>query len=64
MLGHGGSDVGASSENRYEKDDTLKIAKLVEKHLEGYKSKKKIKVIMTREKDKAVSLQDRCKFAN
>lgn len=64
MLGHGGKDVGASSENRYEKDDTLKIAKLVEKHLEGYKSKKKIKVIMTREKDKAISLQDRCKFAN
>ena len=64
MLGHGGKDVGASSENRYEKDDTLKIAKLVEKHLEGYKSKKKIKVIMTREKDKEVSLQDRCKFAN
>ena len=64
MLGHGGNDVGASSENRYEKDDTLQIAKLVKKYLEKNQSKRKIKVIMTREKDKAISLQDRCKFAN
>ena len=26
--GHGGTDAGAINNNRYEKDDTLKIAKL------------------------------------
>ena len=64
MHGHGGSDVGATKGKRYEKDDTLKVAKLVKKYLEKEKSKRNIKVIMTREKDKEVSLQDRCKFAN
>lgn len=64
MHGHGGSDVGATKGERHEKDDTLKVAKLVKKYLEKEKSKRNIKVIMTREKDKEVSLQDRCKFAN
>lgn len=58
--GHGGSDVGAVLENRYEKDDTLKIAKLVKKYLE----EQDIKVIMTREKDENVTLYERCKMAN
>lgn len=61
ILGHGGNDVGAINEDRYEKDDTLQVAKLIKKCLE---KRQNVKVIMTREKDKAVSLQDRCKFAN
>lgn len=58
--GHGGKDVGAILEKRYEKDDTLKVAKLVEKQLK----KKNVKVIMTRAKDKEVGLEERCKTAN
>lgn len=58
--GHGGTDVGAVLKDRYEKDDTLKVAKLVERELK----KQKIKVIMTRKKDKTISLEDRCKIAN
>ncbi len=58
--GHGGEEVGAVLGKRYEKDDTLKITKLVEKKLK----KKNIKVIMTRKKDKEVSLQERCIIAN
>lgn len=58
--GHGGKDVGAILEKRYEKDDTLKVAKLVEKQLK----KKNIKVIMTRVNDKEVGLEERCKIAN
>ena len=64
MHGHGGTDVGATQEERYEKDDTLKVAKLVKKYLEEEQNKKEIKVILTREKDKSVSLQERCKIAN
>lgn len=58
--GHGGSDVGAINENRYEKDDTLKVAKLVEKYLEEHG----IKTVMTRDNDTNVSLKQRCKIAN
>lgn len=58
--GHGGIDAGASNENLYEKDDTLKVAKLVEKHLE----EQGIKTIMTRENDTNISLKQRCKIAN
>ena len=58
--GHGGDDVGAILANRYEKNDTLKMAKLVEKHLK----EKNIKVIMTRSHDSSVSLDKRCKIAN
>lgn len=58
--GHGGTDVGAVNENRYEKDDTLKVAKLVEKYLE----EQGIKTVMTRDNDTNVSLKQRCKFAN
>lgn len=59
-VGHGGTDVGAVNENRYEKDDTLKVAKLVEKYLE----EQGIKTVMTRNNDTYVSLQERCKIAN
>lgn len=58
--GHGGTDVGAINENRYEEDDNLKIAKLVEKYLED----QGIKTIMTRNNDTNVSLKRRCKIAN
>lgn len=58
--GHGGDEVGAVLDKRYEKDDTLKVAKLVEKYLK----KQNIKVVMTRSKDKDVSLEERCKIAN
>ena len=51
--GHGGEEVGAVLGKRYEKDDTLKVTKLVEKKLK----KKNVKVIMTRTKDKDVSLE-------
>lgn len=58
--GHGGDDVGAILDKRYEKNDTLEVAKLVKKYLK----KQNIKVIMTREQDKAVSLEQRCNIAN
>ncbi len=58
--GHGGDDVGAILDKRYEKDDTFEIAKLVKKYVE----KQNVKVVMTRKKDKTVSLEERCKIAN
>ena len=58
--GHGGEDVGATRENIYEKDITLKIAKLLEEKLKD----KKVKTYMVRDKDKTVSLADRCEFSN
>lgn len=58
--GHGGDDVGATLDKRYEKDDTFGIAKLVKEYLK----KQDVKVIMTRKKDKSVSLEERCKIAN
>lgn len=58
--GHGGTDVGAVNENRYEKNDNLKIAQLVEKYLQN----QGITTIMTRNSDIEVSLRERCKIAN
>lgn len=58
--GHGGTDVGAVVDNKYEKDDTLKVAKLVKKYLE----EQDIKVVMTRDNDKTISLEERCNIAN
>lgn len=58
--GHGGNDVGATSENRYEKDDNLKVAKLVKQYL----GNENIGVVMTRDSDTTISLQERCKIAN
>lgn len=58
--GHGGTDVGAFVDNRYEKNDVLKVAKLVKKYLE----EQEINVVMTRDSDVTVSLQERCKIAN
>lgn len=60
--GHGGSSIGAVYKNdeRLEKDDNLRLAQLLETELQ----KRSVKVIMTRERDKDVSLSKRCRIAN
>ncbi len=58
--GHGGSDVGAEYEGRYEKDDNLSLALLVNEKLR----EKGIETEMTRSRDKYISLDERCKIAN
>ncbi len=58
--GHGGNDVGATREGIYEKNITLSIAKMVEKNL----GSKGVQTTMTLEKDKTVSLQERCDISN
>lgn len=58
--GHGGSSSGAVLGDRYEKDDTLRLSLLVRDILNdrGYT------VVMTRDDDSDVSLEERCKIAN
>ncbi len=58
--GHGGTSSGATLGSRLEKDDTLRLSLLVRNILEerGYT------VVMTRDNDSDVSLEDRCKIAN
>ena len=58
--GHGGSDVGATRENIYEKDITLNVAKLLEEQLK----KQGVYTYMTRDKDKTVELSERSDFSN
>ena len=58
--GHGGKDVGAVYGERYEKDDNLTLALLVNEKL----GEMGIETAMTRNKDKQVSLENRCKLAN
>lgn len=59
--GHGGDDVGAIGEsNRYEKDDNLKLTLLVAEKLKA----DNIRVILTRDDDTFISLDNRCKIAN
>lgn len=60
--GHGGSESGATGEGgkRLEKDDNLRLALLVRDELE----KRGYTVVMTRETDATVSLEERCKIAN
>ncbi len=58
--GHGGSDVGAEYNGRYEKDDNLAVALLVEEKLKGMG----IDAVMTRDNDTFISLEKRCKIAN
>lgn len=57
--GHGGSDVGATRNNVYEKDIVLDMSKRVEKLL----TKKGYIVKMTRKDDATVSLQERVDFS-
>lgn len=58
--GHGGFDVGAVNDTRYEKENNLRVSNLVKKYLE----EQGIKTIMTRDNDINVSLRQRCKIAN
>lgn len=61
--GHGGKDAGAinpNDETHYEKDDVLELALLVEKYL----TQKDVEVVMTRDEDVFVTLDNRCIIAN
>ncbi len=58
--GHGGHDVGAEYNGRYEKNDNLAVAFLVAEKLE----EKGIDVELTRDDDTFISLENRCKIAN
>lgn len=58
--GHGGKDVGTIADKIYEKDINLAIAKQVKKLLND----KKINVIMTRDSDNSLSLEERASIAN
>ena len=61
--GHGGNDDGAvnQTETRFEKDDNLRLALAVEERLNTHPH---VQVIMTRETDVFVELQERCDIAN
>ncbi len=61
--GHGGKDVGAESYDGqfYEKDLALSFAKQLKKNIERELKKK---VILTRDRDVFISLEDRVRFAN
>lgn len=58
--GHGGSDAGATVDGLMEKELTLKVAKLAGELLE----KEDVKVIYTREEDRAVADEERVRIAN
>lgn len=60
--GHGGSSIGAvyGNDERLEKNDNLKLSLLVAEELK----KHGVNVIMTRETDKDISLENRCRIAN
>ncbi|MCD8189843.1 MAG: N-acetylmuramoyl-L-alanine amidase [Clostridiales bacterium] len=58
--GHGGNDPGCNDNDRLEKDDTLALALAVREDMEAAG----ITVVMTREDDTYVSLDDRCYIAN
>ena len=61
--GHGGTDGGATNEDetRLEKDDNLSLALAVRDELLKYPG---VKVILTRDTDVFVELEDRCRIAN
>lgn len=59
--GHGGRDHGAPGLNTNEKTINLDVAKKVREFLKG---KEGIKVVMTRDTDKFVELQERSRIAN
>lgn len=58
--GHGGDDVGAEgSDGQYEKQETLELALLIKEYLESAG----VRVVMTRETDKTLSLSERKEIA-
>lgn len=57
--GHGGTDPGATSGKLYEKDINLKVVKAMEEYLKPY-----VDVVLTRDIDKTVSLEERVNIAN
>lgn len=58
--GHGGKDNGSDYQDRYEKDDNLKLTLAVAEYLEG----QGVRVILTRNDDTFLKLSQRCEFAN
>ena len=58
--GHGGNDSGAVGQGRCEKDDNLAFALSLKEKLED----SGVEVLLTREDDSFVSLEDRCTLAN
>ena len=60
--GHGGHDVGCEGRISREKDISLSVAKEVGKLIK--KNIKGVNVIFTRERDKYLTLQERCDIAN
>ncbi|MCR5180017.1 MAG: N-acetylmuramoyl-L-alanine amidase [Bacteroidaceae bacterium] len=60
--GHGGRDVGCEGKMTQEKDITLSVAKELAKLVK--KNMKDVRVVLTRERDKFLSLQERCDIAN
>ncbi len=60
--GHGGRDTGCESSKHKEKDITLAVAKELGKQIK--KNISGVRVVYTRERDKKLSLQQRCDIAN
>ena len=61
--GHGGSDPGAVFEGRQEKDDNLAVVLAVREALEAHGADN-LTVLLTREDDTALELEERVAFAN
>ena len=61
--GHGGSDPGAVFEGRQEKDDNLAMVLAVRDALEAHGADN-LTVLLTREEDTALELEERVAFAN
>lgn len=60
--GHGGRDQGAAGRKAQEKDITLKIAQRTGKYIR--RRTRGVDVILTRDKDEFISLNERANFAN
>lgn len=60
--GHGGRDVGCETRRHQEKDITLAVAKEVGKLVK--KNISDVRIVYTRERDKNLTLQQRCDIAN
>lgn len=58
--GHGGVDAGCATEERYERDDNLRLTLAIQEAMEA----QGIQVILTRSDDTYLSLEDRCAIAN